>query len=93
MSIKLHNPTILEEAIAHADLTDMPDVTGTNSDHDARYYTETEIDTLLTSYVPYTAEGVDYLGFEIVDSLPSPAIADKIVRLTTDNCLYYGKTI
>ena len=29
----------LKEAIAHADLTDMPDVGGTNTDHDLRYLT------------------------------------------------------
>jgi hypothetical protein len=32
------------EAIAHVDLSDMPDAGGTNTDHDARYYTEAEVD-------------------------------------------------
>ncbi len=34
------------ELLNHSDLADMPDVAGINSDHDARYYTETEIDTM-----------------------------------------------
>jgi len=34
---KFDATNILEEAIAHADLSDMPDTLGTNSDHDARY--------------------------------------------------------
>ena len=33
----------MTEHLAHADLSDMPDVGGTNTDHDARYYTETEM--------------------------------------------------
>ena len=48
---QLDSKIVLEEAISHADLDDMPDVGGTVSDHDARYYTETEIDT---NFVPYT---------------------------------------
>lgn len=32
------------EHLAHADLSDMPDTGGTNTDHDARYFTETEAD-------------------------------------------------
>ncbi|HUW48455.1 MAG TPA: hypothetical protein VMW36_06915 [Patescibacteria group bacterium] len=31
------------EVLNHEDLLDMPDVAGTNSDHDTRYYTETEV--------------------------------------------------
>lgn len=42
---------VLEEAIAHSDLSDMPDTAGTNTDHDARYYTEGEIDTLIGNYI------------------------------------------
>jgi len=34
----------LDEAITHAELSDMPDAGGTNTDHDARYYTEAEAD-------------------------------------------------
>jgi len=30
---------------------------------------------------------------EEVDTLPDPPVAGKIVRLTTDNCLYYGKIV
>jgi len=36
--------TTSSESMAHVDLTDMPDIGGTNSDHDARYYTEAEVD-------------------------------------------------
>ena len=39
----------LREIIAHADLSDMPDVGGTNTDHDARYYTEAEVNTLIAA--------------------------------------------
>jgi hypothetical protein len=39
---KVINPS---EAIAHSELSDMPDTGGTNSDHDARYFTETEVNT------------------------------------------------
>lgn len=38
----------LEEAISHADLDDMPDVGGTNTDHDLRYWTLATDQTLLT---------------------------------------------
>ena len=41
---------LLEETIAHSSLSDMPDVDGSNSDHDLRYYTETETDNLLATY-------------------------------------------
>jgi len=41
----------LREIIAHADLTDMPDVGGTNDDHDERYFTETEVTALLTYFL------------------------------------------
>jgi hypothetical protein len=41
----------LHEQLTHANLKDMPDTLGTNSDHDARYYTETEVDTLLSGYL------------------------------------------
>lgn len=34
----------LVEVLTHANLSDMPDVGGTNSDHDTRYFTETECD-------------------------------------------------
>ncbi|HPQ71917.1 MAG TPA: hypothetical protein PKW95_22530 [bacterium] len=36
----------LQEKIAHADLTNMPDTGGTNGDHDARYYRQTEINDM-----------------------------------------------
>ena len=39
----------IEEILTHEELSDMPDVTGTNSDHDSRYYTETEIDNRVLS--------------------------------------------
>lgn len=35
--MRIRNRSLLE-AIAHADLSDMPDVGGTNTDHDARYF-------------------------------------------------------
>jgi len=34
----------MTEILTHANLSDMPDTGGTNTDHDARYYTETEVD-------------------------------------------------
>lgn len=42
---KVIDPT---EAIAHADLSDMPDSGGTNTDHDTRYWTQATDQTLLT---------------------------------------------
>jgi len=42
------NATI-SETMTHAGLSDMPDVGGTNSDHDSRYYTESEITSLLSN--------------------------------------------
>jgi len=33
------------ELIAHVDLTDMPDTTGINSNHDARYYTQAQLNS------------------------------------------------
>jgi len=42
------NRAILEN-ISHTDLSDMPDVGGTNSDHDSRYYTESETNSLLSN--------------------------------------------
>ena len=48
---EVRNPTILDEVIAHADLSDMPDVGGTVTDHDARYYTETEVDAEFAKYL------------------------------------------
>ena len=44
------------ETLAHSDLTDMPDLSGTNSDHDARYYTKTFSDS---KYVPYSGASSD----------------------------------
>jgi hypothetical protein len=37
------------EVLSHSDLDDMPDIGGTNSDHDARYYTESETDSLINA--------------------------------------------
>ena len=39
-----------EVDIPHNALSDMPDITGTNTDHDARYYTEAEIDNTFANY-------------------------------------------
>ena len=36
-----------EASVSHSELTDMPDAQGTNSDHDTRYHTKTEIDTVI----------------------------------------------
>lgn len=41
----LHTHSFTED-LAHSDLSDMPDAGGTNSDHDSRYYTETEVDSI-----------------------------------------------
>lgn len=42
------NATI-SETMTHGGLSDMPDTGGTNSDHDSRYYTESETDSLLSA--------------------------------------------
>lgn len=53
-------PAEIAETLAHADLSDMPDVGGTNTDHDARYYTETEVDSAIeNTYTPTTLSIVD----------------------------------
>lgn len=46
------------ESIAHGDLSDMPDTGGTNSDHDARYYTETESDARFVMLDQTTAQTI-----------------------------------
>lgn len=38
---------IAEELLSHDNLSDMPDIYGTNTDHDERYYTETEVDSMV----------------------------------------------
>jgi len=78
------------EAIAHADLTDMPDSGGTNTDHDARYLK-------LDQTTPQTVDNgapVFNLGITVgeVASLPSPAVAGGLVVFTTDKRLYFGLT-
>lgn len=42
-----HSRGLPIEIIAHGDLTDMPDVAGTNSDHDARYYTQAQLGSII----------------------------------------------
>ena len=56
---KLQWVTAIDETITHTQLSDMPDVAGTNADHDARYYTETEINTLLDGYLELDGETTD----------------------------------
>jgi len=41
-------------ALAHSDLTDMP--SATNSDHDGRYYTHSQVDTLIDTRVATTGD-------------------------------------
>lgn len=43
----IHSKRSVVETITHANLSDMPDTGGTNTDHDARYYTEDEVDVLI----------------------------------------------
>jgi len=53
------------ETMSHAQLNDMPDTGGINTDHDARYYTETEINTALDLKADKTtiiSAGVGLLG-------------------------------
>jgi len=42
-----HSRGLPIEQIAHIDLTDMPDVAGINSDHDARYYTQAQLNSTI----------------------------------------------
>lgn len=71
----------LFEAIAHVDLSDMPDAGGTNTDHDARYFTESESDLRflkLDQTTPQTvANGAPHFDGTVLDA---PAIIFKIGR-------------
>ena len=42
-----HSRGLPIEQVAHVDLTDMPDIAGTNSDHDARYYTQAQLNSII----------------------------------------------
>ena len=69
----------LRYLFAHSDLTDMPDASGTNADHDARYYTETEIDSTTVG-----SSGASLVG---LNSLDATALT---VQLSIDGTrLYY----
>jgi len=74
------------EAIAHADLSDMPDVGGTNTDHDARYYTESEVDTLLGGYVPQSLADAanDFIVASGDDTFVKKTLAETGAILETD---------
>lgn len=52
----------LEEKISHADLDDMPDVGGTVTDHDTRYYTEAEVTAFLALYLKLDASNDPLTG-------------------------------
>ena len=78
------------EVWSHADLNDMPDISGTNTDHDARYYTETETDTLTTNHphqdVQITA-GPSFVNVIIasIDGIDYTPSSDVDVDLITVN--------
>lgn len=42
-----HNRGLPIELISHVDLNDMPDIAGVNSDHDARYYTQAQLGSVV----------------------------------------------
>jgi len=48
--------------IAHSWLTDMPDTSGINSDHDGRYYTETELDSNISESAGCLKIGIPILS-------------------------------
>jgi hypothetical protein len=50
------------EALSHSDLSDMPDTDGTNSDHDARYYTETELGSTTSGSAGCTKLGIPIIS-------------------------------
>ena len=52
------------ELLNHSDLADMPDLTGVISDHDARYYTEVEIDTMFSDGT------IDHLNLSNIGIIP-----------------------
>jgi len=78
--------TVLQEigagsVLSHGDMTDMPDAGGTNSDHDARYYTKTEIGSTTLG-----SSGSELVG------LPSLDATNATVRTFVDgvsSSLYY----
>jgi hypothetical protein len=58
MSVRQPYPNKIKEVIAHVDLSDMPDSGGTNTDHDARYYTEAEVDAAFLKLDQTTPQSV-----------------------------------
>jgi len=67
LDISLNNdgtikPSALQDKIAHADLTDMPDSAGANTDHDGRYRT---IDYIADSQRIFTIKNTKYLSAAI----------------------------
>ena len=79
---------VAPETFAHADLSDMPDVGGTNDDHDERYYTEAEVTALLANFLRLDCANDPLTnGLEIEPNYaPSPAS-------TTDYSLYAHRNI
>jgi len=90
VSIKLHNPTILEEAIAHSELSDMPDTLGTNSDHDARYLQDAPSDGIMYGRRNGAWENITLLPpveeeWDITEGLPpDPEVGDRYISDGTD---------
>ncbi|MCZ7583321.1 MAG: hypothetical protein M5R36_08305 [Deltaproteobacteria bacterium] len=57
----------LQEKIAHGDLTNMPDTGGSNGDHDARYYRQSQInDALNQLHDKGVLSGLEYLGAVLI---------------------------
>ena len=89
---QLYNPPKLGEAIAHGDLNDMPDTGGTNTDHDARYYTESEVASLflkLDQSTPQTITASPIFDFGVSTQL---AYFDALKKLTSSAKLTFDGT-
>jgi len=73
-----------EEVLAHADLSDMPDTGGTNSDHDSRYYTETEMDVHTTnSALHFTEASIDHDVITNTHNLTTDIDHDTLTNYTS----------
>ncbi len=64
-----HNRGLPIELINHVDLADMPDVGGINSDHDTRYYTQTQLNSIVApsgaSLIGVEDAGAFFVGADV----------------------------
>jgi len=69
-----HSRGLPIEQIAHVDLTDMPDVAGINSDHDARYYTQAQLNSTIAP------SGASLIGVQDIGAFFAGADVEAILQ-------------